>query len=309
MGIDTSLGLTQSQLKERKEALEYDARAISFGDAKAGNFLAIDANEEQSVTTLHTKRSQAMSIAEKTMGNTVFSIGTDFEYNSEDEDGSEEEKNSPRGQILFECLDLLNRTEETWKERNEESSGEQSKKTAKEDLEHKMERAQRENEMIDSENEEYQDARESDEDGDKEEGQGILANNQEELHNEADLLEWEIKQDKLKREKDMRKFRIVSAKSVQSQIFNEAGPHFKEMEWCSERAMSELREFIMAILGMTPGFQIPCYVCLQKRLRIRTTLNQTLTMRQCTTGWTKSARVMHSCTGKRRWRHTSQGTR
>jgi hypothetical protein len=27
LGIDTSLGLTQSQLKERKEALEYDARA------------------------------------------------------------------------------------------------------------------------------------------------------------------------------------------------------------------------------------------------------------------------------------------
>ena len=96
-----------------------------------------------------------MSIAEKTTGNTVFSIGTDFKYNSEDDDGSEEEKNCPRGQILFEGLDLLNRTKEKWNERNEESSEEQSKKTAKEDLEYKMKRAQRENEMIDSENEEY----------------------------------------------------------------------------------------------------------------------------------------------------------
>jgi hypothetical protein len=39
LGIDTSLGLTQSQLKERKEALEYDARAITFGQAKDGDLL------------------------------------------------------------------------------------------------------------------------------------------------------------------------------------------------------------------------------------------------------------------------------
>ena len=240
LGIYTSLGLTQSQLKERKEAMEYNARAISFGEAKAGNFLAIDVNEEQSVTTLHTRRSIAMSLAEKTTGNTVFSIGTDFEYISEDEDGSEEEKNSPKGRILFEGLDLLNRTQETRKERSGESVEEQSKKTAKEDLEHKMKQAQREDEMIDSENEDYQDARESDEEGDKEEGEMNLANNQEEVQDEADLLEWENKQDKLKREKDMRNHRIVGAENVQGQIFNEAGPYFKQMEWCSERAMAEL---------------------------------------------------------------------
>jgi hypothetical protein len=137
-------------------------------------------------------------------------------------------------------LDLLNRTEETWKGRNAESLDEQSKKTAKEDLEHKMELAQRENKIVDSEDDEYQDAMECNEDGDEEEEEVILANNQEEVHNEADLLEWETKQDKLKREKDMRKFRTVRAENVQSQIFNEAGPHFKQMEWCSERAMLEL---------------------------------------------------------------------
>jgi CRISPR/Cas system-associated protein Cas10 (large subunit of type III CRISPR-Cas system) len=123
-------------------------------------------------------RSQAMSIAEKTTGNTVFSIGTDFEYNSEDDDGSEEEKNSPRGQILFEGLDLLNRTKEKGNERNDESSEEQSKNTVKEDLEYKMEQARRGNEMIDSEDEEYQDARESDDDGDDEEWESTSANNQ-----------------------------------------------------------------------------------------------------------------------------------
>ena len=240
LGIDTSLGLTQAQLKERKEALEYDARAITFGEAKDGDLFAIDANEEQSVNTVHTMRSQATSIAEKTTGNTVFSIGTDFDYNSEDDDGSEDEKNSPRGQILFEGLDLLNHTKEKGNERNEESSEEQSKKTAKEDLEYKMERAQRENEMIDSENEEYQDARESDEDIDDEEWEGTGANNQEELQEEATLLEWENKLDKVERGKERRKYRIVKADNVQGQIFNEAGPHLKDMEWMSERVMAEV---------------------------------------------------------------------
>ena len=53
LGIDTSLGLTQAQLKEKKEALEYDARAITFGEAKDGDLFAIDANEEQSVNTTY----------------------------------------------------------------------------------------------------------------------------------------------------------------------------------------------------------------------------------------------------------------
>jgi hypothetical protein len=146
-------------------------------------------------------------------------------------------------------LDLLNRTKEKGNERNEESSEEQSKKTVKEDLEYKMEQARRENEMIDSENEEYQDARESDEDGDDEEWEGTSANNQEELYDEAILLEWEIKQDKLKRGKETRKYRIVKADNVQGQIFNEAGPDFKDMEWWSERVMAELESIYNGNIG------------------------------------------------------------
>jgi hypothetical protein len=121
LGIDTSLGLTKSQLKERKEALEYDARAITFGQAKEGNFLAIDVNEEQSMTTLHTQRSQARSTAENTMANTVFSIATDFEDSSEDEEGSDDEKNSTRGKMLFKGLDVVSQHGDKWAEKHEES--------------------------------------------------------------------------------------------------------------------------------------------------------------------------------------------
>ena len=221
--------------------MDYEARAISFGEANAGDLLAINPNEEQSVTTLHTKRSQARSIAEKTTGQTVYSIATDFKYNTDDDEGSEEEKNSPRGQILFEGLDLLSRNEETRKESNEESLEEQLKKTAKEDLEHKMELAQREDDMIDSDDGDYQDALDSDGDGDDEEEESNSANNQEETRNEAQLLEWDIMQDKTRREKNMRRFRCINANSIQNQVFNKAGPHLKEMAWLSERVMCELQ--------------------------------------------------------------------
>ena len=94
--------------------------------------------------------------------------------------------------------------------------------------------------MIDSENEEYQDARESDEDGDDDVWEGTSANTQEELQDEATRLEWGNKLDKVKRGKEMRNYRIIKAENVQGQIFNEAGPHFKDMEWMSERVMAEL---------------------------------------------------------------------
>jgi hypothetical protein len=201
LGIDTSLGLTQSQLKERKKALEYDARAITFGQAKDGDLLEIDANEEQSLTTLNTKKSQARSIAENTLGNTVFSIGTDFEYNSEDEEESDDEKNNTGGKLIIEGLDMVSRHGDKRERNTDETLDEQSKKTAKEDLEHKMEIARREDNMIDSDDDddEFMDARSDTDEDDKGDVDDVSSeHNKDELRYEAELLNWEMDMDKMK---------------------------------------------------------------------------------------------------------------
>ena len=240
MGIDTSLGLSRSQLKERKEALEYDARAITFGQAKDGDLIAIDVNEEQSMTTLNTKKSQARSIAENTLGNTVISMGTNFEYYSEDEDGSDDEKNNTGGKMIIEGLDMVISHGDKREGHNDEMLDEQSKKTATEDLEHKMEIARREDKIMDSDDDddEFMDAWDTEEEDKGDVDEFSSEQNKDDLRYEAELLNWEMELDEMK---DAGPVKRVTADSVQSEIFNVAGPQFINMESESKRIMLEIK--------------------------------------------------------------------
>jgi hypothetical protein len=240
MGIDTSLGLTPSQLKERKEALEYDARAITFGQVKDGDLLAVDISEEQSMTTLNTKKSQARSLAENTLGNTAFSIGTDYEYTSEDEEASDEENNNIGGKMIIDGLDMVSRHDNKREGYIDEALDEQSKKTAKEDLEHKMEIARREDKMIDSDDDddEFVDALDTDEDDNSDEDDFSSERNKDDIRYEADLLNWEMEMNKMN---DAGPVKRVTADVVQNEIFNVAGPQFIDMESESERIMLEIK--------------------------------------------------------------------
>ena len=83
------------------------------------------------------------------------------------------------------------------------------------------------------------------------------------------------------RGKEMRKYRIVKAENVQGQIFNEAGPHFKDMEWMSERVMAELESIYNGNSRDITKLSNTMLRLLEEEVE---DLNQALTMRKCTTG-------------------------
>ena len=128
-GIDTSLGLTASQRRERWDNTEFDATQISFRNnlmeaeqvltycaSEVGAFEAYDdLREEQSQTTLHTRRSNnSRSVAINTLAQSQYSIGNSSSGdNSTNEDGigGEESETDLARRMVFEGLDLLKRPE------------------------------------------------------------------------------------------------------------------------------------------------------------------------------------------------------
>jgi hypothetical protein len=146
LGIDTELALSQDQIKARKEDREFEARAITFGAASLGDFEAIDPSEEQSVTSLNTRRSTATSrsIAEMSNANTLYSICTDNSdsENDSDEDNTVDNETALQGTMLFENLEVLKGQKENQATPKDKEASERKKEEA--DLVKKMTRAQME---------------------------------------------------------------------------------------------------------------------------------------------------------------------
>jgi hypothetical protein len=144
-GIDTSLGLTASQRRERWDKTEFDATQISFRNnlmeaeqvltycaSKVGAFEAYDdLREEQSQTTMHTRRSNnSRSVAINTLAQSQYSIGNSSSGdNSTNEDGigGEESETDPARRMVFEGLDLLKwpEAEEASQSNNEDKDKEE----------------------------------------------------------------------------------------------------------------------------------------------------------------------------------------
>ena len=64
---------------------------------------------------------------------------------------------------------------------------------------------------------------------------------QEEMEVEAEVIVWDNEQEKRSKEEKMKTYRLIKATNVSNQIFNEAGPGLKEMQWKCEQMMSELQ--------------------------------------------------------------------
>jgi hypothetical protein len=126
-GIDTSLGRTASQRRERRDDTEFNATQILFGKilteaeqgltygaSEVGAFKAYDNfGEEQSQNTLHTRRSiSSRSVAINTLAQFKYSIGgSSTGDNSTDADGieGEELETDPAKRMVFEGFKLLKR--------------------------------------------------------------------------------------------------------------------------------------------------------------------------------------------------------
>jgi hypothetical protein len=131
VGIDTSLGLTAAQRKERKESKEVDANQISFGmtlgETKVGAFEAFNVSETQSLTSLHSKRSTtAQSVAANTLAQSKYSI--DSNSVNSDSQGSLEEQDEEEGskveakKLIFDGLDIVKQRGQNPKGRKEEET-------------------------------------------------------------------------------------------------------------------------------------------------------------------------------------------
>ena len=245
LGIDTELALSQSELKARREDREFEARAITFGTASAGDFEAVDPSEEQSVTSINTRRSTgtARSIAERSNAHTVYSICTensDSENDSDEDKGSENETDL-QGTMLFENLDFVRGEKEDQESDNNKKASEMKKEEA--DLIKKMMTAQMEEDKLESDDEEYEDTMQEEVD-EEEEGANeddSYSYDQEEMEVEAEVIVWDNEQEKRSKEEKTKTYRLIKATSVSNQIFNEAGPGLKEMQWKCEQIMSELQ--------------------------------------------------------------------
>ena len=129
VGIDTSLGLTAAQRKERKESKEVDADQISFGmtlgETKVGTFEAFNVSETQSLTSLHSRKSTtAQSVAANTLAQSKYSI--DSNSVNSDCQGSLEEQDEEEGskveakKLIFDGLDIVKQSGRNPKSRKEE---------------------------------------------------------------------------------------------------------------------------------------------------------------------------------------------
>ena len=129
VGIDTSLGLTAAQRKERKGSKEVDADQISFGmtlgETQVGAFEAFNVSETQSLTSLHSRRSKSeRSVAANTLAQSKYSIESNS-MNS-DSQGSLEEQDEEEGskmeakKLIFDGLDIVKQRGHNPKIRKEE---------------------------------------------------------------------------------------------------------------------------------------------------------------------------------------------
>ena len=131
VGIDTSLGLTAAQRKERQESKEVDVNQISFGmtlgETQIGAFEAFNVSETQSLTSLHSRRSTtAQSVAANTLAQSKYSI--DSNSVNSDSQGSLEEQDEEEGskveakKLIFDGLDIVKKRGQNSKSRKEEES-------------------------------------------------------------------------------------------------------------------------------------------------------------------------------------------
>jgi len=128
VGIDTSLGLTAAQRKERKESKEVDADQILFGmtlgKTKVGAFEAFNVSETQSLTSLHSRKSTtAQSVAANTLAQSKYSIDSNS-MNSDGQgslEGDEEEGSTVEAKkLIFDGLDIVKQRGQNPKSREEE---------------------------------------------------------------------------------------------------------------------------------------------------------------------------------------------
>ena len=122
-GIDLNLGLTATQLKEQRKDKEYDAAAISYGQAMPGAFEGHDFSEELSLTTLNTKktRNDEASLATNTMAHSRFSIGSTVGAPNDSDDDSDLEADGHSNGVTLEGMEML-RTLRVQAESSDQSS-------------------------------------------------------------------------------------------------------------------------------------------------------------------------------------------
>ena len=93
-GIDLDLALSPAQQREKQQKTEVEATAISYGLIKPGDFEGHNFEEEQSLTTLNTKRSKmARSLASNTLAKSLYSIGSTKGGNNKGSNNKDKEEN------------------------------------------------------------------------------------------------------------------------------------------------------------------------------------------------------------------------
>ena len=126
-GIDLNLGLSATQLMEKRKDKEYDAAAISYGQAMPGAFEGHDFSEELSLTTLNTKKTKTEedSIATNTMAHSKFSISSTGCAQNDSDDDSDPERDEHSNIVTLEGMEMLR------PKREQEDSSDQSSKDSR----------------------------------------------------------------------------------------------------------------------------------------------------------------------------------
>ena len=278
-GIDTSLGLTASQLRERRDNKDFDATQIAFGKSltedeifltygasEVGAFEAYeDLGEEQSQTTLHTKKSNnSRSVAVNTLAQSKYSIDASSSTgdNSADDEGIDGEESEPETgkRMLFEGLELLKSPEEDGASLN---GNDDKDKEEEETLDENQAIATKNIEVANSDEEEFQDPLNEEEEGaiddnsqsdhgteDSEEDEEDEEVDSEEMEDdesessmdtelgvkspyslaeELEILQWDTHENEERRRLQQEMFRMIEPKNFQDQLSNEAGPTLKGM--------------------------------------------------------------------------------
>lgn len=138
----------------------------------------------------------------------VFSICTEEDYETDDEDERSNEETVVHRKVLFDNLDLLkgwNKEEHSLDK--EESVQKKSRRKAEEELNNNMEGALKDNEQVDLADKEYHETQqENGSDSDDEVMDDINTHNQEEVRKESEIVKWDNKQEKMTRKEKMDKF-------------------------------------------------------------------------------------------------------
>ena len=109
-GVDLNLGLSATQLREKKMEREFMASAITFGQAVPGGFESHNFADELSLTTLDlNKTASGHSVAENTMAKSMFSIASSTGNGSKDDsdDDDEGDEDAASNRYTIEGMDLV----------------------------------------------------------------------------------------------------------------------------------------------------------------------------------------------------------